>query len=270
MAITIIFAEPRKGKTAFSTYLAVNKMFDYERNKLMQSEILQKKTNGFNLTVPKHCVFSNYDIIGRKFGYSKRYAYRFNPFKFGYANEFVKTDLAVPYGFYVIDEAQTYFNSRLSLYYPDWQSRAFEQHGHNHLDFLFTVQRTDLIDINIRELANFIEIENMDIEYDAFSKPDKVTWSIREIDNYFMLEKYLASGKTDKKTFSVKKIVAPGYILDCYDCRSCKPKFYDGHFNEDFTLNECEPPEESIQGYISYLEKFNDELPKGFYRKRSI
>ena len=270
MAITTIFAEPRAGKTAFATYLANSYMFNRERNKAMEHEILQKNANGFNLTIPKHCVFSNYDIIGRKFGYSKRFSYRFNPFRLGFKNEFVDTIFAVPYGVYIIDEAQKYLNSRMSMYYPSWQSRFYEQHGHNYLDILLVVQRPNLIDVNIRELSNFIEIVNMDIKYDEFGHPAKVIWKIRKIANSFLLDRYLASGKLDKSCYVEEKIIADGSVLSCYDCRSCKPKHYEGHLNEDFELNECEPVEETIESYVKYLEEFDDELPKGFYQKRSV
>lgn len=270
MAIVTIFAKPRFGKTAFATYLGNQYMFDRERNKAMEREIAQKNASGFNLTIPKHCVNTNYDIIGRKFGYSKRFSYRFNPFRLGFKNDKVKTIFAVPYGVYIIDEAQKYLNSRMSLYYPDWQSRFYEQHGHNYLDIILTVQRPSLIDVNIRELSSFVEIVKMDIKYNEFGSPEKVTWKIRKIADSYLLDKYLASGKTDKSCYSEEKVVAPGYILSCYDCRSCKPKHYDGHFDEDFELNESSPIEETLESYIKYLEEFDDELPEGFYKKRSV
>lgn len=270
MAIVTIFAEPRFGKTAFATYLANQFMFDKTRNKQMTCEILQKNSNGFNYSIPKHCVFTNYDVIGRKFGYSKRFAYRFNPYRLGYSNEVVNTILTIPYGVYIIDEAQKYLNSRMSLYYPAWQSRFYEQHGHNYLDIYLIVQRPNLIDVNIRELSSFIEIVKMDISYNVFGDPDKVVWKIRKIDNSFLLDRYLNSGKLDKSCYTEEKIIAPGYILNCYDCRSCKPKHYEGHLEGDFELLESEPFNDSLESYIKYLEKFDDELPKGFYQKRSV
>lgn len=71
--------------------------FDQERNKLMRQEIERKNQNGFNLTIPKHCVSSNYDIKFRKYGYSPRYNRRINPYKLGFKNEFVKTHFNFPF-----------------------------------------------------------------------------------------------------------------------------------------------------------------------------
>ena len=69
--ITIIFAPPRTGKTAFMTYMARESAFNRERNKLMQHELLSRKINGFNKikTIPVHCVSSNYDMVFKKFRY---------------------------------------------------------------------------------------------------------------------------------------------------------------------------------------------------------
>ena len=270
MAITIVFAPPRTGKTAFMTNIARNIMFDRERTRAMHSEIAQKNANGFNLSMPLHCVSSNYDIIGRMYGYSKRFSYRFNPFRLGFVNEQVKTIFSVPHMAYFITEGQKYLNSRMSMYFPTWQSRWYEQHGHDFIDVFIDVQRPELIDVNIRDLASFIEIVSMKIKYDEYGRPSKVTWIIRKIESSFLLDKYLSSGKRDKTCYVEEKVVSDGTVLSCYDCRSCKPKFYEGHLDEDFDLQEYEPVEQTLESYINYLEKFDDELPKGFYQKRSI
>ena len=66
--ITIIFAPPRTGKTCFMTHCLNQYAFDKQRNKLMTNEIANKNLNGFNLTIPKHCVSSNYDITFANLG----------------------------------------------------------------------------------------------------------------------------------------------------------------------------------------------------------
>ena len=72
--ITIIFAPPRTGKTCFMTHCLRQIAFDSERNRKMAKEIITKNNNGFKLTIPKHCVSSNYNIKFRKFGYSPRHS----------------------------------------------------------------------------------------------------------------------------------------------------------------------------------------------------
>lgn len=134
--ITIVFAPPRTGKTCFLTHMACVTAFDRLRNRAMQREIRNKIECGFNCmrTFPTHCVSANYDIIMRKFGYRPRLSRRINPYRLGFANPYVKTHFTIPYEFICITEAQKYLNSRMSKDFPDWQSRFYEQHGHNNLD----------------------------------------------------------------------------------------------------------------------------------------
>ncbi len=131
--ITIIFAPPRTGKTCFMTHIARETAFDYERNKRMRMEILNKRQNGFTTihTIPQHCVSANYDMIFHRYGYSPRFSRRINPYRLGFANPFVETHFNLPSECICITEAQKYLNSRMSIYFPDWQSRWYEQHGHN-------------------------------------------------------------------------------------------------------------------------------------------
>ena len=105
--ITIIFAPPRTGKTAFMTYVANESAFNRNRNRAMASEIISKKNNGFNgLTIPFHCVSSNYPMTFHKFGYSYRYSRIINPYRLGFENKFVKTHFNFPYEGICITEAQ--------------------------------------------------------------------------------------------------------------------------------------------------------------------
>lgn len=267
--ITIIFAPPRTGKTCFMTHMACETAFDRERNRAMQTEIKNKIENGFNSikTIPTHCVAANYDITMRKFGYRPRYSRRINPFWLGYANPFVKTHFSIPFEFYCITEAQKYLNSRMSSCFPDWQSRWYEQHGHDNIDLLLDTQRPMLIDVNIRELSQFVEIVKLDKAFDRFGRPCRLTWHIRRIDNSGLFDKYMASGKQDKSCYTEDTVTADYNVFDCYDSQSCKPKFYEGHMDSDFDYVQVKPVEETRDGYINFLKEFDDELPDKFYKK---
>ncbi len=269
--ITIIFAPPRTGKTCFMTYLANEQAFNRERNRKMQSEIIIKQSNGFFAikTVPIHCVSANYDIKFRKFGYSPRYSRRINPFRLGFDNNFVKTHYNLPFEVICITEAQKYLNSRMSMYFPVWQSRWYEQHGHDDLDIYLDTQRPMLIDVNIRELAQFIEIRNLSLKYDKYGHVRKMTWVIRKIENSGLFDKYMLSGKTDKSCYTEETISANYSVFDLYDSQSCKPKFYAGHLDEDFDYKPAEEIDDTLDGYIKYLQENDDELPENYYRKRS-
>lgn len=268
--ITIVFAPPRTGKTCFLTHMACTTAFDRERNRKMQKEIENKRENGFNAleTVPVHCVSANYDITMRKRGYSPRYNRRINPYRLGFANQYVKTHFNLPYECIFITEAQKYLNSRMSAHFPSWQSRWYEQHGHNNLDIWLDTQRPMLIDVNIRELSQFVEIVELDVQYDAFGKVCRLKWHIRRIENSGLFDKYMSSGRRDKSCYTEDTEIADYNVFACYDSQSCKPRFYDGHLTDDFDYVRAESYGDSFDGYCECLSKFDDELPENYYVKR--
>ena len=267
---TIVFAPPGTGKTCFITHIACQTAFDRQRNRSMQNEIARKIMGGFDCirTIPTHCVAANYDITMRKFGYSPRLSRRINPYRLGFANPFVDTHFSLPYECYFIDEAQTYLNSHMALYFPDWQSRFYEEQRHNNLDFWLATQRPMLINANVRELSKFIHIVDLQVFYDGFGRVCRLVWHIRHIDNSGLFDKYMASGMQDTSCYTDDIVTANYNVFDCYDSQSCKPKFYDGHFADDFDYEQAEPTPETIDGYIKYLQAFNDELPDNFYQSR--
>ena len=81
--ITIIFGPPRIGKTAFMVHLLRQRVFDRSRNRAMQMTLAEKNRNGFNLTIPQHCVASNFEIKFTKTGYTPRKSRIIDPKKIG-------------------------------------------------------------------------------------------------------------------------------------------------------------------------------------------
>ncbi|MCM1367561.1 MAG: hypothetical protein NC184_01955 [Roseburia sp.] len=268
--ITIIFAPPRTGKTALLTAIAYKTAYDKDRNRAMRRELLQKQASGFaNITtIPEHCVSANYDMVFRRFGYYPRYTRRINPYRLGFANAYVDTHFNLPYECICITEAQKYLNSRRNANYPDWQSRWYEQHGHNWLDIYLDTQRVGLIDLNVRELAQFIEVVKLVIAgYDRWNRPCRFVWTLRHMDNLQQYEAYCSSGKRDTSCYTESEFVVDAPIFDFYDSYSCKPKFYKGHLDSDIDYSAAELTEDNFDGYIKWLSDFDDELPDGFYKK---
>ena len=235
--ITIIFGPPRAGKTALMVKLLNDVAFDMERNRAMQRVIMNKNEfEGYKLTVPTHCAAANFEITFRKQGYRPRQARVIDPNRLGFPNDKVKTHFMLPYETYGIMEAQGYYNSRNFKDFPEWQSNLFEQHGHNHLNFILDTQRPGLIDVNIRDLSNFIEIRNLDVNYDKNGFFNNMIWTVREFDNVGLVDEYMKSGKRDKDLYTERRIVSERCVFEQYNSWSLESKFYVGHENEDFDL----------------------------------
>ncbi len=219
------------------TYLLNEAAFDYRRNRIMQNTIMAKNEfEGYHLTIPKHCVSANYEITFKKFGYYPRQARVIDPNRLGFANEKVKTHFILPYETFGIMEAQEFYNSRNFANFPGWKSNLFEQHGHNHLNFYLDTQRPGLIDVNIRELAQFIEIRNLEVHYTKFGFFDHATWTIREFDNSGAVDEYMKSDKKAADLYVESKRTTKTNVFNLYNSYSLESKFYEGHENEDFDI----------------------------------
>ncbi len=257
MAITIIFGPPRVGKTALMTKFLADETFNNERILACKKEIRKLNKGGFTLTYPDYITASNYTVEVHNFGYSPRFAKRINPYRLGFDNDKVKTHFLPPYCAIGIMEGQKYFNSRLFKKFPDWMSRFFEMHGHNYYDFYIDTQRPHLIDVNIRELSNFIDIQEMKI------KNDKIIWNVNLIGSSFELDKYLDCGKKDY--FTKEKIVGSVDILSFYNTREAKPLFYNGNEERDYDRLRTCSYDTSLEGFAEYNKLYGKELPEGFY-----
>ncbi|MCL2631422.1 MAG: hypothetical protein FWD49_07920 [Firmicutes bacterium] len=272
--ITIIFGKPRAGKTALMTHFLCEAMFDRERWLKTKSAIEKLNAGGFCLTVPSvPVVASNYDVTAFKFRCRPRLSRRINPFRLGYQDSTCKliggTHFLEPYSVIGITEGQKYFNSRESRNFPDWQSRWYEQHGHNDYNIFIDAQRPDLIDLNIRELSQFIEIvEKKNITEEG--RTVGIKWLVRRIDGNSELARYLSSGKRDKSCYEEETISIDYNVHNCYNHQMCRPKFYQGHLNEDYDTCEHEPLMETRGGFADYLSELDDELPRGFYKSDKI
>ena len=271
--ITIIFGMPGTGKTSLMTHLLNTYAFDNTRATLMRRELLLKRTSGFTniSTFPLHSVSANYTCTFRKFRYKPRHNRVINPYRLGFSNKFVRTHFNLPYEVVGVTEAQKYLNSRMSMYFPDWQSRWYEAHRHNNLEIFLDTQRPMLIDVNIRELSQFIEIQNLDIHYSSYGQIIGMTWHVRKFATSKEFDKYTSSSNQDNTNLYEEFDITADYnVFDCYNSQSCKPKFYDGHFKEDIDYQEAIEFTEDISSYIEYLKNNDDELPPNFYQKRSI
>lgn len=265
--ITIICAPPRTGKTALLTAIAYRYVYDTQRNRAMQAELLQKKASGFTgiETIPEHCVSANYDMLFKKFRCSPRTVRRINPYRLGFANPYVKTHFNLPYEVICITEAQKYLNSRRSQFFPDWQSRWYEQHGHDHIDIYLDTQRVGLIDLNVRELAQFIEVQKLDIAgYNRYGRPNRFVWTLRRMDNLHLFEAYNLSGKRDKDCYTEEELTVDAPIFEFYDSFGCKPKFYEAHLSDDIDYLEAQMPGNDYDGYVRWITEFDEEKPENY------
>ena len=230
--IRIISGITGAGKSLFAVYLmyldtCVNGYDNYLKS---CREIENLRHNGFSLSYPKqkHITYFNGQVRFSPYCRPVKTAYSFNPWEMGLPVANKKTRLFFPCAKIYIDEAQRFYNSRLSYCFPDFVSRFFELHRHWDLDITLIAQRSGLIDINIREISTeFLHIEKLEREEDSLGNLKKTIWHIKKFTNNADLEHYLDG----HKELGEEEIIT---------CEENLYKYYDTHFFKFLFLNQKE------------------------------
>lgn len=271
MSILNIFGNTGTGKTSLMVHLLNLSNFDIQRFNNCINE-LQNIVEDFNVDfvkIPKTHCFSNLDISFFKFGFSRQKNNFINPYRIGFKNSYVDVQPLPPYAMVGIDEAQEFFNSRMSIFYPSWQSRFYEKHRHFNLDFILVCQRADLIDINIRTLCSFIEVQSLKIKKDKNDRVKKLVWKVRFIENNKAYERYISSNGKDKSTYVNQKIVANYDVFSLYDSYAEKPRFIETMLDSNVEFKEFQCDIDNRDDLIKYLNDYNSLLPPNFYLKET-
>lgn len=205
MGLTLFCGKPRRGKTSCAVANILNEDLRYYNDRYYSACDYIKNLNnrmGFDLSLPpeRHVVSSNIDIYST---YPKMNAYKMSGFDFGVPNSYHKTKRLIPFGVYLFDEAQKYFDSKAEYTLPPWVTQAFELRGHIFLKIILISQKPKRIHSDIRAVVDeFIYIEHSIHTYkkgrktfksEVFTDGDliKTTWYGRRFTEESQLFAYL-------------------------------------------------------------------------------
>ena len=230
--ITIIFGQKGSGKTALNTVFALWEMAVKQRYNCVISEIeslQQEKGRNFSFPPQSHCVYTSplYCVKDNwKYGTKRNVTYSFDPYQFNIPNDRIIYEIFPPYSSFHIMEGQAFLNSRMSRYFPDETSRAYE--NERHPNFLMTIdcQRLGLIDLNVKEITDyFICPIVLEHEYNSVGAMIKTIFHCLVFTDLASAEAY-----SDKKDQTLGKLVdivfEGGCIFNCYNSHSSKDLFY--------------------------------------------
>ena len=217
--ITIVFAPPGHGKTA---YLTCNAEGYLNRGPLSQelyestcSYVESLNSEGFNYSLPEHApVYTNYKVSALSGWNEITESYYIDGFHMGFPNKYVPVFNVYPGSKIFLSEAQRYYNSRKSKDLPDWVSRWFEEHRHFYLDIWLDVQRPGLIDVNIRDIAErFVEILSVRLQRceAAVDRHWQTVFDIVVYDSYADVE--AGKGERKQEVYDVN-------VFECYESQS--------------------------------------------------
>lgn len=277
MSFIIIVGECGSGKTLLLSHFQYNDMTQGTQDyKVAKREIEYLQQVGYrNLKIPpqKHLCFSDYDFRATK----KLCRYKISGYEIGLPNKHFKTAF-FPVGSKIyLDEAQKYFDSRLSFFLREEVYRWFQLHRHNKYDVYLTAQRLANIDLNIRAIADkYIVIDDLDVKTDEYGRVVKITWKTRQFTSCETAELYQLSkerGEVSKLGKEVE-ISTDVNLFNCYDSYSNKPVFYDASHTKTLTMDYDYFTEQGYEFTLKGIVEFNNKnyfvAPKGYLKKQKL
>lgn len=257
MAIHLVYAPPKVGKSAFLTYVALYSMEDRERIYNAKMVLNQMMDCGYPLQY--YYQFPHYTFVNQEFFRVAKMrslikTHVINPFELALPNNKFETMFIPEYSTILIDEAQKYYNSRkeVSSYVCNW----FETHGHAHYDIWLATQRPKMIDLRIRELiTDFKFVEKL--EFIATKKGVETVFTVIEHNDCYSVQKFIESGFKDPAGKRKQYSIATD-IRKCYDAYCYRQAFYNGFHDTNLKLK-------LLNGESSNVLMNDYIVPKGFF-----
>lgn len=268
--ITIITGVPGAGKTSYLCYLLVQRMVENGLEDYYNStrEINELNDGGFKQLSPppfKHLCYSDFKVkVNSRFE-----SYYIDGFQIGMPNPFFETAFIPPYSIIYLDEAQRYYNSRMSKYLREEVYMFYQFHRHNHYNIFMACQRLGNIDINIRGIAErILVIDKIDLKENDWGMVTKITWTIREFNSCDTAESYMLA-RERKDNVDLGKVFTETTdlcIFDYYDSHSMKPAFYEFNYNRPFDYYTEEGYQFTLESFAEFNSRHYYTAPKGYWK----
>lgn len=268
--ITIIIGIPGAGKTSLLSYKLVERMCDYGLDDYLslKRELVKLKQGGFpNLDLPpqKHLCFADYPVRVN----NRLKVYYVDGFQLALDNPYFETQFIPPYSTIFLDEAQKYYDSRMSRYIREEVYRWYQLHRHNDYNVFMACQRLGNIDLNIRSISErFWVVDKIDVKENEYGITEKITWTLREFFSCDTAENYmLAKEKNENKDIGKELIVETDLsIFDYYDSKGCRPAFYAGKYTKGFDYYTEDGYQFTLDSYVEFNNKHYFVAPHGYYK----
>ncbi len=262
---------PGAGKSSYLAKLAVDYMLNGRAKYIeCKREFNTLNNSGCALTLPpqKHLVYSDTSIT-----YGRRYAtYNIDGFWLGVAIPlFTTSSFIPPFSTIFLDEAQRYYDSRMSKYLREEVYRWYQLHRHGDYNVYMTCQRLGNIDINLRAIAErFLVMDKIEVRTNDFGVVSKITWCYHEFASGDIAEKYqLANDNLEyEKMGKIVKDSIDYDIFSCYNSKSARPVFYKNIINYNMPIDYY--TEQGYQftreSFVSYNNSHYFTAPLGFWK----
>ncbi len=266
--LTCICGLPGAGKSTYLAKIAIECMINGRVDFLScKREFIQLNSTGFNLDLApqKHLVFCDTPIhFGRKLK-----TYYIDGFSIGLDNPFFDTTFIPPYSHIFLDEAQRYYDSRMSRYLRDDVYHWYQLHRHNDYNVYLACQRLANIDLNIRGIAErFLVMDKVEFTKNEYGIITKSKWHMTEFASCEIAEKYQTSNDNKDLAKYGKKITDSFdfNILSCYNSKSNRPVFYQNVYNSGVDYYTEDGYQFTRDSFVEFNNTHYFTAPRGFWK----
>ncbi len=257
------------GKTLLAMYYMFLETSVKGYENYLKSCNLIKKLNdeGFNFSYPKEKHVTYFNSYARIAPMCRpvKHVYSFNPWLMGLPVPGKDVSIFFPGSKIFIDEAQRFYNSRMSYYFPDHVSRFFELSRQWDLDITLIVQRAKLVDLNIRDIAQeLIFVEDLNLVVDDLGQMRSATWKIRKFSSCQELDHYLDGHNELGKEEIVE---CNENLFKMYDTKFFRFLFLYEKEGQDFVQSTLYPFRYSPEICNVLSEVYKSSPPPGYYDK---
>ncbi len=254
-----------------STHFLMN-LYRFEGRKLFENtcarinEINSELGLGFTLPtrVPLYSDFKVKFLVDYETYYEP---YFVNGFYVGLSNTDMPVQYLAPGSSVFLSEVQRYFNSRDKRPLPDHVSRNYEMHRHYGVNFYMDVQRAQLVDLNIKDIAEkFIEVQGMEHERDFSGRIISSKFICREFANWRETEQYINTGA---KTYEEVVYEHRGNIFRSFDSHTYANEFLPVE-GGDFSYLDFKDKSEILRLKPEERRFYEFREPEGFRTKKKV
>lgn len=256
----IIIAPPGYGKSAMACAMGLEDMTmkrirEYKDACKKIDYLIQSRGVGLEKPPQKHLVYCSGFKIS-KFR-PKMQSYDFLPWHIGLHDDNYETQYFEKHALRIIDEIQTYFNSRDTLRFPNRVSSNMQKSRHYDIFNIGTAQEGIDVEVKIRRLFHFIEISNLKTVTSKLGLVEQTIWTCNYLGSHRNWEKYYES-KGDEQYILARVIFKfNGDIFRHYNQTSCEDEF--DEISNSFSSHENDIVQNSVNAPPGYYKKSEEK-----------
>lgn len=268
--ILIVWGKRGKGKSSFMGKLQSDLMKPKNakpRIELAKYKCARLRQAGINIEPPEdHLVFSDTFFEDNSLLGKQRRPYDTSALDFVIPNKIHTGGIVCPCSCLFWDEIQDLYDSHNGSV-PSFVSKAFELARQIGVFICMACQRPMRIVKDIRDLATFVEIVNVEYKYFRGLISETI-WTLNIIYDNSQFEAYDSDKKNKEYIDRTIKLSFAGNIYKCYDPDYFMPMFYRGLEEITPVYSKVEKTEFSPDGFERYASHRVIDIPETFRGKK--